>query len=344
MRSILISLPCAAILLGIGAAMAGESAEMPGAAVAQQRAWPETISPEARQAFSRLPSVARLASLTEPPAIGQLRESAACVQKAVAARQLQRYPVDITEGVIAGTPVKIVTPRNIPEANIRRVLINLHGGGFTVDSGSLSENIPIAWLARTKVVAVLYPLSPEHQFPAAVDAVIAVYREILKTHRPGGVVLYGTSAGAVLTGEVAVRLKALGLPMPAALGFFSGSADLSRRGFSESDPSMPETGHALAEAIAQYAGGHDLADPMISPLLADLSGLPPTLLMTGTRDILLSQTTIFHRALIKAGVPAELVVFEAMPHAHWSYLDIPESAEAFQTMADFFIKHLNQKT
>jgi len=80
---------------------------------------------------------------------------------------------------------------------------------------------------------------------------------------------------------------------------------------------------------------------MLSPLFADLAGLPPTLLIAGTRDILLSQTTIFHRALRKAGVPAELVVFEAMPHAHWSYLDIPESAEAFQAMADFFTQHLN---
>src|SRR6185437_15654100 len=342
MRSFLISLPCAAIFLSIGAAMAGESMGASGVVVAQQRSWPETISPEARQEFSRLP-VARARSLGEPPAVGQLRESALSVQRAVAAKQLKRYPVDMTEGAIAGTPVRIFTPRNVPEASIRHVLINVHGGGFTVDSGSLSENIPIAWLAKAKVVAVLYPLSPEHSFPAAVDAVIAVYKEMLQAHRPGDIVLYGTSAGAVLTGEVAVRLKALHLPMPAALGFFSGSADLSRQGFSESDPSMPETGQALAWAIAQYAGGHDLTDPLISPLLGDLGGLPPTLLMTGTRDILLSQTTIFHRALIKAGVPAELVVFEAMPHAHWSYLDIPESTEALQTMADFFTKYLNRK-
>ncbi len=303
--------------------------------------WPQTISPEARQELSRRAAMKpRLPG--ERPAIGRLRESAAAVQKSVAARQLRHYPVDITDGSIAGVPVKVFTPPGMADADTRRVLINLHGGGFTVDSGSLSENIPIAYLTKAKVIAVLYPLAPEHRFPAAVDAAVAVYAEILKTHRPADIVLYGTSAGAILAGEVAVRLKTLHMPMPAALGFFSGTADLSRQGFSESDPSMPEGGQALTRVLVQYAGGRDLSDPMLSPLFADLHGLPPTLLITGTRDLLLSQTTIFHRALLKAGVPAELVVFEAMPHAHWSYLDIPESTEAFETMAGFFTRHLNR--
>jgi epsilon-lactone hydrolase len=78
------------------------------------------------------------------------------------------------------------------------VLVNLHGGGFVGDSGSMLESIPIASLARTKVVTVLYRLAPEHRFPAAVDDVVAVYRELLKTHRPRKMALYRTSAGAVL--------------------------------------------------------------------------------------------------------------------------------------------------
>lgn len=301
--------------------------------------WPQTISPAARQELARRAAIKPRAT-GERPAIGPSRESAAAVQKLVAAKQLQRYPVEISDGVIAGVPVKIFTPPGVTD--VGHILINVHGGGFAVDSGSLSENIPIAYLTHAKVVAVLYPLSPENRFPAARDAIIAVYAEILKTHRSADVVLYGTSAGAVLVSEVAVRLKAQHQSMPAALGFFSGTADLSRQGASEYDTSAPEGGQALPRAIAQYAGGHDLADPMVSPLFADLSGLPPTLLIAGTRDVLLSQTTIFHRALLKAGVPAELVVFEAMPHAHWSYLDIPESAEAFETMAGFFTKHLNR--
>ncbi len=89
-----------------------------------------------------------------------------------------------------------------------RVLINLHGGGFNSDSGSLTESVPIANLTRTKVIAVLYRLAPEHPFPAAVDDAVAVYKEVLKTYKPGRIAIYGTSAGAILTGEVAVQAEA----------------------------------------------------------------------------------------------------------------------------------------
>ena len=96
--------------------------------------------------------------------------------------------------------MRIVTPLTIPPDKANRVLINVHGGGFVVDSGSLTETIPLANLTRTKVVAVLYRLAPEHPFPAAVDDTVAVYKELLKTYRPKNIGLYGTSAGAILTG------------------------------------------------------------------------------------------------------------------------------------------------
>src|SRR3569833_2621047 len=83
-------------------------------------------------------------------------------------------------------------------------------------------------MTKTKAVAVLYRLAPEHPYPAALDDAVAVYKELLKTYKPEHIVVYGTSAGAILTAEVAVKLKQLGLPMPAALGIFSGTGDLSR--------------------------------------------------------------------------------------------------------------------
>ena len=102
--------------------------------------------------------------------------------------------------------------------------------GFDSDSGSFTETIPIAYYARIPVVAALYRLAPEHPFPAAADDAVAVYRELLKTHKPEQIAIYGTSAGAILTGEVAVRLKQSSLPEPAALGIFSGSGDFARQG------------------------------------------------------------------------------------------------------------------
>ena len=83
------------------------------------------------------------------------------------------------------------------------MLINLHDGGFTADKGSMIETIPVANLTQTKVVAVLYSLTPEHPFPAAVNEAVAVYRELLKTYKPQNIGIYGTSAGAILIGEAA---------------------------------------------------------------------------------------------------------------------------------------------
>src|SRR5208283_5821707 len=129
-----------------------------------------------------------------------------------------------------GVPVRIVTPEGMPEANKNKVLLDLHGGGFDSDSGSYTESIPIASYSKIKVVAVLYRLAPEFPFPAAVDDSVAVYKELLKTYKPEHIVIYGTSAGAILTAEVAARLKQLGLPLPAALGVFSGMGDFARAG------------------------------------------------------------------------------------------------------------------
>ena len=130
-------------------------------------------------------------------------------------------PNQLVEDTIAGVPVRIITPEGLPESNRDKVLLNLHGGGFNSDSGSYTESIPIASYTKIKVVAVLYRLAPEHPFPAAVDDSVAVYKELLKTYKPEHIAIYGTSAGAILTAEVAARLKQLGLPQPAALGIFS---------------------------------------------------------------------------------------------------------------------------
>src|SRR5208282_93122 len=139
-------------------------------------------------------------------------------------------PNQLVEEKIAGVPVRIVTPDGLPGANRDKVLLNLHGGGFNADSGSYTESIPIAGYSKIKVVAVLYRLAPENPFPAAVDDAVAVYKELLKTYKPDHVVIYGTSAGAVLTAELAVKLKQLSLPMPAALGIFSTLDSFDRMG------------------------------------------------------------------------------------------------------------------
>ncbi|HEX8713262.1 MAG TPA: alpha/beta hydrolase fold domain-containing protein [Terracidiphilus sp.] len=300
---------------------------------------PETISRQARAMLSRpMPDAAPSESLAER------RSRNEEYQARSRAGWDKICPNHTEENRIAGVPVHIVTPETIPAANRDKVLINLHGGGFNADSGSYIESIPIAVYAQMKVVSVMYRLAPEHPFPAGVDDAIAVYRELLKTYKPEHVAIYGTSAGAMLTAEVAVKLGQLGLPEPAALGIFSGMGDFARAGDSSSLFSV----HGLSGPLAPPHGVHDAyyvgkaspTDPVLSPMYADLHGLPPALFVTATRDMLLSGTVNLERAYLRAGVDAHLVVFDALPHAFWYNPGLPESIEASHMMAEFFVKHL----
>lgn len=304
---------------------------------------PATVSAEAQHFLRRAePDQAP----PEPLAQRRSRTDAWAITAAAACSKL--CPNQLVNTAIAGVPVRIITPEAMPAANRDKVLLNLHGGGFNSDSGSYTETIPIAGYSKIKVIAVLYRLAPEHPFPAAVDDSIAVYKELLKTYKPTNIVIYGTSAGAILTGEVAVRLKQLGLPEPAALGIFSGFGDFARDGDSASffalrglagplDPPSPSRPHD-----AEYVGSTNRQNPVLSPVYADLHGLPPTLFVTSTRDMLLSGTSNLDRAFLRDGVDCRMVVFDALPHAFWYDPQLPESIEANHIMAAFFVKQLNK--
>ena len=185
---------------------------------------PSTISPEAQKWLDSLDQQ----KVGPPETLAERRTHTDAWRKMDSAEARRLYPVNVEETSMAGVRTDIITP--LSDAGSKRVLINLHGGGFNSDSGSLIEGVPIANLAKIKVVSVYYRLAPENPFPAAVDDVVAVYKELLKTYPPHSIGIFGTSAGAILTCEVAVRLKQLGLPLPAALGIFSGLGDFSRVG------------------------------------------------------------------------------------------------------------------
>jgi acetyl esterase/lipase len=304
---------------------------------------PATISPEAHKSLARRISDARVnESIEERRAHTDKWQTGA----GEAARKV--YPVkSIEDQTIAGVPTRVIAPLEIPDEKHDRILLNVHGGGFNSDSGSFTETIPIANLTKTKTVAILYRLAPEHPFPSAVEDTVAVYKETLKTYQPQKIALYGTSAGAILTGEVAVKLKQLGLPLPGAMGIFSGFGDFTKPGDSIAIYALNGLSGYLApppehSSDTAYTGSTDLKDPVLSPIFADLQGFPPTLFVTSTRDLLLSGTTILHRAFLRAGVDAQLAVFEALSHAFWNDVNLPESREANEIMARFFNKSLGK--
>jgi len=303
---------------------------------------PSTISPEAQKWLGSLPSAT---PGPEDLATRRIRTDQWRARQSAEARRL--FPVNIESTTIAGVRADIITPLDTPVANRDLVLINLHGGGFNSDSGSLIEGDPICNLTKIKVVSVYYRLAPENPFPAAVEDVLAVYQELLKTHQPNDIAIFGTSAGAILAAEVAVKLKQLKLPEPAALGLFSVLADYSRTPDSHQLFTLngfpgalkPQDPNSLAGSD-EYARNTDRRDPVLSPIFADLKGLPPTLLVSSTRDLLLSDTTLLHRALLHADVDAQLVVFEALPHAFWYHFEFPETTEALHLMSKFFTAHV----
>src|ERR1700722_326180 len=301
---------------------------------------PQTVSPEAQKSISRAEP-----DQGPPQPLEERRKGTDAYTARARVEWTKLCPNTIVEDKIAGVPVRIVTPEGMPDNNKDKVLLNLHGGGFNSDSGSYTESIPIASYAGIKVVAVLYRLAPESPFPAAVDDSVAVYKELLKTYKPDHIVIYGTSAGAILTAEVAAKLKQLGLPLPTALGIFSGMGDFARPGDSIAMYALRGLSGHLDPPVPgahdpSYVANTDAKDPILSPIYGDLHGLPPTLFITSGRDLLLSGTANLHRAYLNAGVDARLVVFDALPHAFWYNPQLPEAIEANHMMADFFVKQL----
>ena len=230
---------------------------------------PPTVSPEAQQWLKEIEHES-----PQPKDLAAQRVRTDAWRKRDSDEARKRFPVKVVETTTAGVRTDIITPLDTPAANQHKVLINLHGGGFITDSGSLIEGIPIANLAKIKVVSVYYRLAPENPFPAAVDDVVAVYKELLKTYKPTEIGIFGTSAGAILTAEVAVKLKQLGLPLPAALGIFSALADFSRPADSQQLFALNGfSGNLSPQSLdhphdASYVGKTDPKDPVLSPLFA----------------------------------------------------------------------------
>ena len=225
-----------------------------------------------------------------------------------------RSAIDTITG--GGLTIHVATP----EAPIRPdcAIVDLHGGALVLGGGAACRvgTRRQADLLGIRCFGVDYRTPPEHPYPAALDDCLAAYRHVLERHVPGKVVIAGRSAGGNLAAALLLRGRKEGLPMPAGLVLLSPQVDLTESGDSFAvnrtvDVVLPGS---LMASNRLYAGGADLADPLLSPLFGDLAGFPPAFLQTGTRDLFLSNTVRMHRALRRAGVRAELHVFEAMPH------------------------------
>ena len=278
----------------------------------------------------------------------------------------KEFAVDIQEQAIGGVPTRVITPKNgVAPANQKRVLIELHGGGFFTgaDGQAQLDAIPIAAVGGYKVIAVKYRQGPEHRFPAAAEDVAAVYRTLLKQYKPANIGIYGCSTGGSLTAMSIAWFQKNHLPRPGAIGIFSGGAYAGFENLPDSPGAWggdsrytapPLSGEplwpidpakvSLPAVTEAYLKGADLTSPLASPALHPdvLAKFPPTLVLSGTRSFGMSAAVQTHRELVKAGADAELHLWDGQGHCFYYDFSLPESKEAFVTISSFFDRKLGR--
>lgn len=310
---------------------------------------PNTVSPELQKVMAQPVSPPSQApTSTEEWKKLQQQADEVAAKKVTAASVFLGVKIEPTE--IAGVKCYNIKPRTIAPGKEKQLLVHVHGGAFVFNGGlaATGEGCLLADACKMRVLSIDYRMPPDHPFPAAPDDILAVWKAVLKEHDPSRVVMGGTSAGAGLTMTTMIRCKAEKLPMPSAIFLGTPGAVLPKTGDSlwlnaEVDHLLGRYEGRIEACLKLYANGKDLSDPLLSPLNGDMTGWPPAILITGTRDLLLSPTVLTHRKLRAAGVLAELHVFEGMAHADYLVAyNSPESKIALIEIATFFDKYLKQ--
>jgi epsilon-lactone hydrolase len=311
---------------------------------------PDTVSPQMQKLIAApLSPTWNVIPKTAEEWKAQVAAGAAATMRAIPAL-LEKLGVKIEPVTIGGVKAYMVTPRSLPPENVNRLLVHVHGGCYVSGPGEsgTTEAILMAGFGHFKIISVDYRMPPDHPYPAALDDAMAVWKAAVKMADPKKMAIFGSSAGGALTLSMVLRAKQDHLPLPAAIAPGTPMADLTNSGDTFRTNAMLDNVLVAPDAscdkrAALYTNGHDLKDPMLSPLYGDMHGFPPAILTTGTRDLLLSNTVRVHRKLRQAGVEAYLQVYEGQSHGQYSRdVDAPETKEAFEEIAHFFDKHLGK--
>ncbi|MFQ6397357.1 alpha/beta hydrolase [Nocardia sp. KC 131] len=236
-----------------------------------------------------------------------------------------------------------MTPRQVTGGDTYAIF--LHSGGYFLGDARDELAVLMADALEMPLISIQYRLAPEAPFPAALDDAIAAYSAIV-AERPSKFVLVGASAGGGLALALMQRIRELGLPEPVGLGLMAPWTDLARVGTGEHslegrDPLIRWRGQ-LDRAVRAYAAGTSVADPLLSPVHApNLQGFPPSMIVTGTRDLFLSDCVRMYWALRAADAPSHLRIWESMWHTFCDQPDIPEAVDCRKEVATFLRKTLS---
>jgi acetyl esterase/lipase len=301
---------------------------------------PDVLSDEAKRAWPNLPHLPLPAA--NPKHLAAMRQATE-IGDAVVYEQL-RHAYSIEDTVINGVTTMWVTPPELIHDD--KVMVFVHGGGYVVNTrkSQLALQAAVASKLGVKVNSIEYPLAPEHPYPAATDAIVAVYRGLLDEYGDANMALFGTSAGGGLVLATLLRLKHDGIALPSCSAALSPGADMSLSGDSftlvgAKDPILPVQG--AIDSLTSYCGTADPKDPLVSPVFGDWTEVTPLFLSAGTREIVSSDAIRVAARARRDGCDTTLVVSDGMWHvAVADGSGVPEEQAAFDDMIKFLRMHL----
>ena len=243
--------------------------------------------------------------------------------------------VEVTRRDLGGVACVVCTP-----AEPQRTIVHFHGGGYRL--GSPEASIPfaskLAAATSSRVVAVTYRLAPEHPYPAAVLDATAAYAAVLEEYR-GEVVVAGESAGGGLAAALALACLGSGVAVPDALVLMSPWVDLTVTAATYTANAATDvlfSHESASQAAEMYLQGHDTSDPLASPLFGELAGLPRTMVLASTDEVLLTDATSLSARLAAAGVEVLASLQPGRQHA-WPAIfpDEDASTRALEMISGF---------
>jgi epsilon-lactone hydrolase len=264
------------------------------------------------------------------PADADVKEQRRLLKELISAQPLPAG-VTVTAGALGGVPTAEITIDGIER---RHVVLYFHAGVYVLGDAFQSAGLAseVGRRTRAKVISVDYRLAPEDPYPAAVDDALAAYEALLQGGTaPSDIALAGESAGGGLAIATLVNARDHGLPLPAAAFVMSPYADLTLAGTTmktkrDVDPLLsPE---ALQSRVPDYTAGQDAALALISPIFADLSGLPPLIIQAGSHEVLLDDAVRLARQAATADVQVTLDITPQVPHVFQAYYAILDEATA----------------
>jgi acetyl esterase/lipase len=261
---------------------------------------------------------------------------------------IDQSAVSVERVEVEGVAVYHVIPDEIDPRHEDHLFVHVHGGAYVLNGGDacVAEALVIALGTKMPALSIDYRMAPRHPYPAAVDDVVTVYRHLLMQRPARSMAMGGASAGGGITMSAVQQLIEMNIDVPGALYLGTPGSDLSGTGdtFHTNkgvDRNIPTYDGIIEAMVTLYAGGFNLKDPRISPIYGDFTGFPPTFLVTGTRDLFLSNTVRTHTKLRQAGVVADMLVFEGVSHADYLVESVSPESQLFLAELDrFFAQHL----